>query len=111
MAGTTWLPFFLTTASDLGSCFYYLTMANHALTMKPLPTMVGSGLSSLYHVYPTQPWLTLLFDQGHNTENDKMADSRLWLVTMVYQQFIQRSWLAILMPGATMILVINHNHG
>ena len=50
--------------------FYYLTMANHALTMKPLPTMVGSGLSSLYHVYPTQPWLTLLFDQGHNTEND-----------------------------------------
>ena len=29
--------------------------------------MVGSGLS---HVYPTQPWLTLLFDQGHNTEND-----------------------------------------
>ena len=52
--------------------FYYLTMANHVLTMKPLPTMFGSGLSSLYHVYPTQPWLTLLFDQGHNTENDSL---------------------------------------
>ena len=54
--------------------FYYLTMANHALTMKPLPTMFGSGLSSLYHVYhnPTQLWLTLLFDQGHKTEIDSL---------------------------------------
>ena len=49
--------------------FYYLTMANHALTMKPLPTMVGSGL---FNVYPTQPWLTLLFVQGHSTENDSL---------------------------------------
>lgn len=34
--------------------------------------MVGSGLSRLYHVYPSQPWLTLLFDQGHNTEDDSL---------------------------------------
>lgn len=34
--------------------------------------MVGSDLSRLYHVYPSQPWLTLLFDQGHNTENDSL---------------------------------------
>ena len=88
--------------------FYYLTMVNHALPMKPLPTMVGSGLSRLCHVYPTQLWLTLLFDQGHNTENDSL---KIMVSNHGVSTIYTESWLAILMPGVTMILVINHDHG